>query len=87
MKALAMELPVVTTRIVGVPEPVEDGTNGLLVPPGSVIVWSRGSSARPDERHPMGRAARQKIQRDYDVALGGAHARRPESRAGPAVHG
>ena len=33
MEALAAGLPVVTTRITGVPELVEDGRTGLLVPP------------------------------------------------------
>src|SRR5207344_2299739 len=36
MEAMAMELPVVTTRIMGIPELVTDGTDGLLVPPGRV---------------------------------------------------
>lgn len=34
MEAMAMELPVVTTRITGVPELISDGQDGLLVAPG-----------------------------------------------------
>ena len=34
MEAMAARVPVVTTRIAGVPELVEDGVSGLLVPPG-----------------------------------------------------
>lgn len=34
MEAMAARLPVVTTRIAGVPELVADGVSGLLVPPG-----------------------------------------------------
>ena len=34
MEAMAAGLPVVTTRIAGIPELVEDGVSGLLVPPG-----------------------------------------------------
>ena len=33
IEAMAMELPVVTTRIMGIPELVDDGTEGLLTPP------------------------------------------------------
>lgn len=33
MEALAMEVPVVTTRISGIPELISDGETGLLVPP------------------------------------------------------
>ena len=36
MEAMAMEVPVVTSRIMGIPELVEDGVNGLLIAPGDV---------------------------------------------------
>ncbi len=36
MEAMAMELPTVTTRIMGIPELIKDGEEGLLVAPGRV---------------------------------------------------
>jgi colanic acid/amylovoran biosynthesis glycosyltransferase len=71
MEAMAMELPVVTTRIMGIPELVEDETHGLLVPPGRVDALTEALERlvrSPDERGRMGRAAREKVGRDYDVA-------------------
>ncbi len=35
MEALAMELPVIASRVNGIPELVEHGVSGLLVDPGS----------------------------------------------------
>jgi glycosyltransferase involved in cell wall biosynthesis len=71
MEAMAMELPVVTTRIMGIPELVEDGVHGLLVPPGRVDRLTDALERlirSPDERRRMGRAARWKVEQDYDVA-------------------
>ena len=34
MEAMAMRLPVISTRITGIPELIEDGQTGLLVAPG-----------------------------------------------------
>jgi glycosyltransferase involved in cell wall biosynthesis len=71
IEAMAMELPVVTTRIMGIPELVTDGTEGLLVPPGRVDPLTEALERlvrAPEERRQMGRAARRKVEREYDVA-------------------
>jgi colanic acid/amylovoran biosynthesis glycosyltransferase len=71
MEAMAMELPVVTTRITGIPELVDDGEDGVLVTPGRVdgLVEALGRLVRsPAERQRMGRAGRRKIEQRYDVA-------------------
>jgi glycosyltransferase involved in cell wall biosynthesis len=62
MEALAAGLPVIATRITGVPELVEDGVSGLLVPPGDAQALAAAIdrlAARPDRGAAMGpRAAR-----------------------------
>lgn len=71
MEAMAMELPVVTTRIMGIPELVEDGVQGLLVPPGRVdalVDALRELATAKDLRVRMGKAGREKVRRDFDVA-------------------
>jgi glycosyltransferase involved in cell wall biosynthesis len=75
MEAMAMELPVVATRVGGVPELVEDGVSGRLVAPGSAreladalaeVSGSIGSLSQ--WRH----AARRTVERQYNTAELGA---------------
>jgi glycosyltransferase involved in cell wall biosynthesis len=70
MEAMAMELPVVTTRIMGIPELVEDGEEGLLVAPGRADQLTDGLRKlvrEPRERRRMGAAGRRRVMRDFDV--------------------
>jgi glycosyltransferase involved in cell wall biosynthesis len=72
---MAMQLPVVTTRIMGIPELVDDGAHGILVPPGRVDALTEALDRlvrSPEERRRMGQAAREKVRRDYDVARSAA---------------
>ena len=39
MEAMAMRMPVIAPRIMGIPELVEDGVSGLLVTPGARMRW------------------------------------------------
>ena len=71
MEALAMEIPVVATRIMGVPELVEDGVSGLLVSPGradeladALLLLTTDAQLR--ER--FGKAGRERVQHDYELA-------------------
>jgi colanic acid/amylovoran biosynthesis glycosyltransferase len=69
MEAMAMELPVLTTRVMGIPELVEHERSGLLVPPGradAVAAALRRLAADPDERRRLGEAGRRTVQERYD---------------------
>lgn len=72
MEAMAMEIPVVATNIMGVPELVEDGVSGLLVPPArpdllaDALVRLLGD---PDLRTRMGRRGRERVLQDYDRSI------------------
>ena len=71
MEAMACELPVVGTRTGGVPELVDDGVDGLLVPPGDVEGLVRAMSqvmSDGDLRARLGRAARQKIVSSFGAS-------------------
>ncbi len=68
MEAMAAQRAVVTTRIAGVPELVEEGTSGLLVPPGDVRALSEALKQicnDPDQAEKMGQAGRKTVVREY----------------------
>lgn len=70
MEAMASGIPVITTRIAGIPELVEDGVAGLLVPPGDetalIQAIARLSGDRP-LRVKMGQAGRKKVVADFNL--------------------
>ncbi|MGR3501872.1 glycosyltransferase family 4 protein [Pseudaestuariivita sp.] len=71
MEAMAAQVPVLTTRIAGIPELVEDGTSGLLVAPGDVEALTdalRTLLDDPDLRARMGAAGRAKVAAEFDVS-------------------
>jgi glycosyltransferase involved in cell wall biosynthesis len=70
IEAMAMEIPVIATRIAGIPELIEDGVSGLLVTPGrpdqladALAVLSRD----PRRRRAIGIAAHAKVVAEFDV--------------------
>lgn len=70
MEAMAMGLPVITTRIMGIPELVTDGVCGLLVPPGRADALATALVTLledEDLRWSLGKAARERVIRDYDI--------------------
>jgi glycosyltransferase involved in cell wall biosynthesis len=71
MEAMAAQVPVLSTRIAGVPELVEDGVSGRLVPPGDVDAFTEAFDAllsNPDKRASFGTAGRAKVMAEYDAA-------------------
>ena len=70
MEAMAMEVPVVSTAIMGIPELITSGVNGLLVAPGrsDLLADAIESLIRsPQMRRRMGQAGRQKVVQEFDV--------------------
>jgi glycosyltransferase involved in cell wall biosynthesis len=70
MEAMAMGLPVVTTRIAGIPELVEDGYSGFVVPPGRVdalVDAVQRLAADPELRREMGERGRAKVIAEYSI--------------------
>jgi colanic acid/amylovoran biosynthesis glycosyltransferase len=70
MEAMAMELPVVSSRIMGIPELVEDGISGRLVAPGNVAQLTavlESLAGDPAERRRLGREGRQRVIEHYAI--------------------
>jgi glycosyltransferase involved in cell wall biosynthesis len=69
MEAMAAGVPVVSTRLSGIPELVTDGEEGRLAPPGDAIALSdriREALFRPAESAEMARRARAKVERQHE---------------------
>jgi colanic acid/amylovoran biosynthesis glycosyltransferase len=72
MEAMAMELPVVASRVMGIPELVEHGTSGLLVPPARPDLLAdalQRLAADRGLRRKMGEAGRAAVARRFDPAV------------------
>jgi len=70
MEAMAMQLPVVASRIMGIPELVEHGEAGVLVTPGrsDFLADAIEELARdPELRRRMGQAGRRKVLEEFDL--------------------
>jgi glycosyltransferase involved in cell wall biosynthesis len=77
LEAMAAGLPVVASAVGGVPELVDDGTTGLLVPPGDPAALAdalRRVLTDPALRARMGAAGRERVRARFDIAqLRSAH--------------
>jgi colanic acid/amylovoran biosynthesis glycosyltransferase len=69
-EGMALGLPVVSTRHSGIPELVRDGVTGLLVPERDADALAhafRTLVAQPSRWATLGRAARDVVEREYDI--------------------
>jgi glycosyltransferase involved in cell wall biosynthesis len=70
MEAMALERPVIASRVAGIPELVREGENGLLFRPSD---WSSLEQAMhllasdPPLRSRLGRAGRQLVMSEFDI--------------------
>jgi glycosyltransferase involved in cell wall biosynthesis len=70
MEAMASGLAVVASDISGIPELVEDGVTGMLVPPGDSGALADAIAQLEDDpalRARLGEAARARVERDFDL--------------------
>ena len=75
VEAMAAARPVIASRVGGVPDAVEDGVSGLLVPPGDDDALADALQllvSQPDERRRMGDAGRSRAERLYRQEVAGA---------------
>jgi len=75
MEAMASGLPVVATAISGIPELVQSGLTGFLVPPRDPDALAdalQRLAADPDLRQQMGTAGRARVMRDFDLRANAA---------------
>jgi glycosyltransferase involved in cell wall biosynthesis len=70
VEAAACGVPVIATRVGGIPEIVQDGVNGILIPPGDRAALTRAIvrlAADADLRAAMGRAGRNIAEERFDL--------------------
>jgi colanic acid/amylovoran biosynthesis glycosyltransferase len=71
MEAMAAGVPVVTTRIAGIAELVDDSQSGHLVPPGNVEALTNAIDSllnNPETRTAFGQAGRRKVEAEFNIS-------------------
>ena len=70
MEAMAKEIPVISTRITGIPELIDHGNDGLLAVPGDVEDLASQIKTlinSPELCRKLGQAGRKKVERVYNT--------------------
>jgi glycosyltransferase involved in cell wall biosynthesis len=76
VEAMRMGIPVVSTNISGIPELVQDGVTGVLVPPRDEEALALAIArllADPALRLRLSRAAMQRVCLEFDLSVNAAH--------------
>jgi len=76
MEAMAMEIPCVASSINGIPELIQDGVEGLLVPPSDIEGLARALARLMDDpalRESLGKAGRQRVLASYELSKSADH--------------
>jgi colanic acid/amylovoran biosynthesis glycosyltransferase len=79
MEAMAMELPVIASRVMGIPELIEDRVSGRLVAPGSLSDLTDVLSQLvedPEHRRQLGEAARRQVGSKFELRANATRLRR-----------
>jgi len=70
IEAMAMKLPVISTPITGIPEIVEDGVTGILVPPKDEVALSEALIhliTHPNLRAKLSENARREVEKKFNI--------------------
>jgi glycosyltransferase involved in cell wall biosynthesis len=70
LEAMALGVPIISTRVSAIPEVVADGETGWLVPPEDPAAISgalRAALRDPDERCRRGKAGRARLESQFTV--------------------
>jgi glycosyltransferase involved in cell wall biosynthesis len=69
-EAMALKVPVVATPVTGIPELVDDGRTGLIVPerdPAALAAAIRRLIEEPETARRLAKAGRARVERDFDL--------------------
>ncbi len=70
IEAMAMKIPVISTNITGIPELVQDGISGILVPPENECALTEAIIRLINDdklRRDLGEKAREKVEERFDI--------------------